>query len=561
MPVKNRFHHVLAVGSILIALHAAPVMNAHAQSPVSAEQLLNERTSVSGTIQYTLSTKMVRKSLKEVAAIESFYLSRNYEPYWVRKSGVRSNAKDLVEILEQSWQHGLNPYSYHLKNIHNLIGSRDEAQLADLDVLLTDAFVRLGQDLSGIRVDPRFMKSHKRYWKAPFTGEYLLERLDQQRNVERLVKSLEPRGQTYKRLQKELVQLVDTQPEAYEAVLPIRTRSRVVYPNNRDRAIPDIRTRLGVEALPGVDPLLYDDRLAGAVIRFQRDNNVKDDGIIGAQTLDLLNRSRAQKIEQLIANLERLRWVEEDKPDKFVVVNVPSAMLWAVEDGRVAFEMDVIVGRKKRPTNIFRTEIHGVRLNPDWTVPPTIKKDDILPKLQEDPEYLTNKGMQLISGYGDEAMTLDPLAFDWNSITEEELTGLRMVQIPGRHNPLGEIRVLMPNGYNIYLHDTNERHYFERANRAASSGCVRMKDPVRMANFILQERSGWGDDSLEQLLGGEKTRDIFIENTIPVYLLYYTVWANTAGELVYGRDLYEFDKNLIKMLRDIDGIFIPVDNT
>ena len=561
MPVKTRFYHLFAACSILAVLNAEPLIYAHAQSPVSAEQLLNERSSVSGTIQYTLSTKVVRKSLKDVAAIENFYLSRNYEPYWVRKSGPRSNARDLVEILEQSWEHGLNPYSYHLKNIYHLMDSRDEAQLADLDVLLSDAFVRLGQDLSGIRVDPRFMKSHSRYWKAPFTTEHLLQRLDQERNIERLVKSMEPRGQTYKRLQEELVRLVNAQPEPYEAVLPIRPRSRVLYPNNRDTGVPDIRTRLGVEAPQNEDPLLYDDRLAGAVIRFQRDNNVKDDGVIGPQTLDLLNRSRAQKIEQLIANLERLRWVEEDKPEKFVVVNVPSAMLWAVEDGRVAFEMDVIVGRKKRPTNIFRTEIHGVRMNPDWTVPPTIKKDDILPKLQEDPEYLTNKGMQLISGYGDEAMTLDPLAFDWNSITEEELKGLRMVQIPGRHNPLGEIRVLMPNGYNIYLHDTNERHYFERANRAASSGCVRMKDPVRMANFILKERNDWQDDSLERLLGGAKTRDVFIENPIPVYLLYYTVWANAAGDLVYGRDLYEFDRNLIKMLRDIDGIFIPVDNT
>ena len=136
-----------------------------------------------------------------------------------------------------------------------------------------------------------------------------------------------------------------------------------------------------------------------------------------------------------------------------------------------------------------------------------------------------------------------------------------MVQVPGAHNPLGRIRVLMPNSYNIYLHDTNERHYFQRANRAASSGCVRLWEPEKMANFILKERKNWDEYSLANALQNRKTKDLFIAEPIPVYLLYYTVWVNDQGSLVYGRDLYDFDADLIKMLKDIDGIFIPVDNT
>jgi murein L,D-transpeptidase YcbB/YkuD len=169
--------------------------------------------------------------------------------------------------------------------------------------------------------------------------------------------------------------------------------------------------------------------------------------------------------------------------------------------------------------------------------------------------------MQLISGVGEAAVTLDPLAFDWENITQEELKDLRMVQVPGAHNPLGRIRVLMPNSYNIYLHDTNEPQYFERASRAASSGCVRMKDPERMANFILQGRKGWDARDLPEVLVDGETRDLFIPEPIPVYMLYYTVWINDQGDLVYGQDLYQFDENLIKMLKNIDGFFIPVDNT
>ena len=275
----------------------------------------------------------------------------------------------------------------------------------------------------------------------------------------------------------------------------------------------------------------------------------------------ILNKSRKDQINQVIANLERLRWVEDEKPADFVVVNIPSATLWAVENNQVAFEMPVIVGREQRPTNIFRTEITGIRLNPDWTVPPTIKQEDIIPKLQEDPEYLTLKGMQLISGRGDGAMTLDPSILDWENITNDELKGIRMVQVPGDNNPLGRYRVHMPNSYNIYLHDTNERYLFEKASRAISSGCIRMKDPKRMADFILKRKDGWNEGRTDGVLDSRKKTDLYIQRTIPVYVLYYTTWLDSDGRVIYGQDLYDFDENLIKMLRDIDGIFIPVDNT
>lgn len=534
----------------------APV---YAQDSISAEELLNVQAGVSGTIQHILDSGSAAKALKNSDAIAAFYAGREYEPFWVGQFRAKSVARDMAKIVEQSWRHGLNPYSYHLEQIHQLIDANDQAHLAELDVLMSDAYVRLGQDLSGIRVNPSFMKSNIRYWKAPFTAETLLERLDQERNAERIIEGLEPKGQTYKHLQDEFVRLLEKEPEPYEAVLPIRV-SGLLKPNQRDKSVPDLRTRLGVEPQTE-DEFLYDDRLAAAVIQFQRDNHLKDDGIVGGQTLEILNQSREQKILQIIANLERLRWVEEKKPEKFVVVNIPSAMLWAVDDGKVEFEMEVIVGRKQRATNIFRTEITGVRFNPDWTVPPTIKRDDILPRLREDPEYLNQKGMQLISGRGSDAMTLDPTAMDWENITQAELRDLRMVQVPGARNPLGRIRVLMPNGYNIYLHDTNEPHYFERANRAASSGCIRMKDPERMANFIMRDKKGWDEYSADTLITAGKMRDVFIQETIPVYLLYYTVWLDDTGSVVYGRDLYEFDADLIKMLRDIDGFFIPVDNT
>ncbi len=527
---------------------------------VTSEALLQKPASVEQALQITLGTsKVAKNNLKYSNALQAFYAERNYEPYWLRRSAPSGDAEDLLEIIEESWTHGLNPKSYHLENIKVLWNQKDKQNLSDLDLLLSDAYLRLAQDLTGIRVDPSPLKSSKRFWRQPIEAQVLLGMLAKSGDVERLLKSLEPQGKTYGRLRQELQDLVRDAPPAYESVLPIRM-SGSLRPYESSKVVPVLRYRLGLPENT-VEPYVYDDSLAAAVIKFQRENSLKDDGIVGGQTLNILNISKEQKIHQVIANLERLRWVDENKPDKFVVVNIPSATLWAVDNGKVEFEMPVIVGRQKRPTNMFITEIEGVRFNPNWTVPPTIKKDDILPKLRENPDYLSEKGMELIGMTEEGQMTLDPTVIDWSTITEADLKYLRFVQDAGDNNPLGRVRVLMPNRYNIYLHDTNEKNYFDKAGRAVSSGCVRMKDPERMAAFIMRNRSTWEDGDMEAMFAQGKTRDISIDTPIPVYMLYYTVWINQNGDLVYGNDLYGHDENLIKMLSELDGIFIPVNNT
>lgn len=525
-----------------------------------SEALLNASAeTVSDSIQLTLQSPGVSKDyFKDINALQVFYDGRGYEPYWVNRFGVSGRADDLLEFIEESWDHGINPYSYHLDNIRLLMDQRDVQNLADLDLLLSDAYLRLAQDLTGIRVNPVSLDTNKRFWRAPLLADDLFARLSGSYDVEDLMESFEPQGQTYNRLRKEFREVSQEPPEPYEDVLPIRMQG-LLHPYEYHPRVPDLRLRLGLDA-DVQDPLLYDDALAAEIIEFQRENSLKPDGIIGRQTLEILNIKREQKLHQLIANMERLRWVEEDKPDKFVVVNIPSATLWAIDDGRVEFEMPVIVGRKKRPTNMFITEIHGVRFNPTWTVPPTIKKEDILPKLQEDPEHLMQKGMELVLGRGEEAVTIDPTSVDWLNITEEELKAFRMVQMPGGNNPLGSVRVLMPNRYNIYLHDTNTPQDFIRAARALSSGCVRLKEPERMASFIMRERKGWDDYTMEEIFGEQEMKDLYVAQPIPVYLLYYTVWVNEEGDLVYGHDLYDYDNKLIKMLSNLDGFLIPVDN-
>lgn len=530
----------------------APV---RATTVMDAEVLLS---APSGGVSAFIEYKLEHEGLKDQGALAAFYKSRDFKPYWVSSKGIKDRARYLIAFIGESWTHGLNPNVYHADKIGSLVGAMAPGSLAELDVLLSDAFLRVGQDLTGIRVDPAELKTDRSYWRQPLAASVLLSRLSDG-GVKGVLSDLQPEGRTYNRLRDELRSIVTEDAPEYEAVLPIEIEA-ILRPGQSHSRVSDLRLRLGVDRETGF-PDLYDDDLAAAIIQFQRKNGLKPDGYIGSQTLDVMNITRAQRIKQLVANLERLRWVSEDKPDKFVVVNIPSATLWAVEDNELAFEMPVIVGKKKRPTNMFITEITGVRFNPTWTVPYTIKREDIFPALQEDATYLAQKGMELISGRGENAMSIDPTSIDWLSMDVDDLSQFRMVQTPGVHNPLGRVRVLMPNRYNVYLHDTNERHYFKRASRALSSGCVRLENPEKMARFIMKERDGWTDDRMQDIYAEGDTQDWGLSRRIPVYLLYYTVWINERDELIYGHDLYGHDENLIKMLSKLDGIFIPVDNT
>jgi murein L,D-transpeptidase YcbB/YkuD len=496
--------------------------------------------------------------LLDRVAMRGFYEHRGDAPFWLASTGAGSKARVMLDRLENAWTHGLNPDRYHVATIRGLMDKRDEDSRLRLELLLSDAFMRYAQDLSGMRVSPEGMNIDPDSWRKTMAPEAALALLAGGSNIDTILKTVEPQGKTYRLLRAELTRLMQEPPAAYEAVLPI-TMNGIMRPGWSHKTIAAIRTRLGVQ--PQTDNVyLYDDRLAAAVMKFQRENGLQDDGVIGSDTLHLLNRTKQDKILQIIVNLERLRWVSEAKPERFVVVNIPAATLWAIDRGRVQFEMPVVVGNPGRRTQSFIAEITGVRFNPDWTIPPTIKRYDILPKILAEPDYLQGKGIELVSGYGHEAVTVDPNSIDWENIPAKELNALRMIQVPGEHNPLGHIRILMPNKYNIYLHDTNHPELFNSQARAQSSGCIRLKDPEKMAAFVMNGQQGWALPMMQEILQTGATTDLAISRPIPVYVLYYTAWADAQGRVVYGNDIYRQDPRLTARLSAIDGFAIPGHN-
>lgn len=486
------------------------------------------------------------------AAIKAFYDARGEDSYWVGTFGLHKNVKVLLEKFENSWTHALNPERYYVSEIKLLSGSGVPAEQARLELLLSDGYIRYVDDLTGMRPAAPGLGLDPAHWVQGIKADEALSWLASNRQFSKNLKAIEPSGKVYNDFRNELIRLKKMQPEAYESVLPIAFNG-ILRPGQAHKTIPQIRVRMGLPA-PDRAEAVYDDALAAAVMEFQRENALKADAVLGPQTVEFMNRSREDQIKQIMVNMERMRWMPKDLGERYVVVNIPSSTLWAIEDGALEFEMPVIVGRPERATKAFRSEITGMRFNPDWTIPPTIKMRDILPQIQMDVNFLYDRNIELSMLQDGRRMTLDPAAIDWATISNRELHQIDMVQIPGDNNPLGQYRVLMPNIYNIYLHDTNHPEMFENPDRAQSSGCVRMKDPAKMAAFVLDGMGEWGPEKIERYVQSQRRIDVSIERKIPVYMVYYSAWLDKEGDIVFGPDVYGEDEKLYQALLALDAL-------
>lgn len=522
---------------------------------VSAEDLPNLLLRVSVDSSISESETPAGNGFVDEPGMRAFYNEHDFKQFWSGSDEKLSRTDSVLSMLEKSWSHGLNPSQYHVEEIRKVRNSPASTSKIKLEVLVSDAIIRYGRDMTGMRIAPDEIKQKGKYWRQPMRGYDILSLVAFSDDPADAMNTLAPQGALYQKLQHELTRLAEeTKQDDKQDNIILSFGGRLIEPGDHHKNIPLLRKRLGLDHDPvhGTE-YKYDDPLASAVMAFQKHHGLEPDGIIGNKTLSVLNRTLRDRINQVAANLERLRWLEQERPERYIIVNIPSATLWAVEHDRVKIEMPVVVGMSYRPTKSFKTEITGVRFNPTWTIPQRLKWEDILPKVKKDPSYLDDKAIELYDGYGSNARTLDPSAIDWQNITWGELGRIRMVQAPGDHNALGRYRVLMSNPYNIYMHDTNHKEYFSRNERLNSSGCIRLERPAEIAHFILDGTEGWSDDKMRNVLKTVKMIDIKSDMSLPAYILYQTIWLDQNGELIYGRDVYNRDQKLIKALEESNG--------
>jgi len=273
--------------------------------------------------------------------------------------------------------------------------------------------------------------------------------------------------------------------------------------------------------------------------KFQIRHGLAADGVIGKGTVEALNFSKKKRKEQILANLERWKWFPKDMGKEYLIVNIPDYKLNLVKDKDTFRTHKVIVGRAKRATPILSSRLSNVILNPTWTVPPTILREDVIPSISKNRNYLAQTNMKVYDRNGNEV-----IANNWKLSNAKSY---RYVQSPGSFNSLGMVKFSFPNRFSIYLHDTNHRDFFGKQKRSLSSGCVRVENPLELAEYLLGDKENWNLEKITETLQSEKTQHIKLKKEIKIHILYWTAWSEN-NTLIFRDDIYNLDAVLYRKL-------------
>jgi murein L,D-transpeptidase YcbB/YkuD len=281
-----------------------------------------------------------------------------------------------------------------------------------------------------------------------------------------------------------------------------------------------------------------------AVIVYQQNNGLYDDGIVDEDTLASLNIPITQKIQQMEANLDKMRWLPNNLGDQYIMVNLPEYSLKAVKDNQVQLSMDVAVGGSEHPSCVLSSKINTVVLNPYWNLPTSIAGAELWPRLKTDKNFLAKKHYDVLQAdaSGKYVTVQNPEAIDWKHMTEKEFNRYRFRQDPGKDNSLGKVKFLFPNPCQIYLHDTNESEVFDIYKRDFSHGCIRVGEPRKLSYYILTQQEGWNKRRINSFYKDGKSQSVGLSTPINLYLTYFTSWVSDDDWAQFRPDIYKLDK-------------------
>jgi murein L,D-transpeptidase YcbB/YkuD len=376
-----------------------------------------------------------------------------------------------------------------------------------------------------------------------------LEKALKSRNVNKALLDLLPRRDDYRELRGHLVRYQQVQARGG---WPTLEPSPLYRPGQSGAAVAALRKRLALSGdLPdgnGADSTLFDDGLAQAVKGFQERHGFTPNGKVDDATLAALNVPVARRIAQISLNLERLRWLPDELGKEYLMVNVPAYDLKIIKNKREDLRMRVVVGKEFNSTPIFRDTMEYIVFSPDWTVPRSIATKEILPIVQRNPDYLLTNNYQVYDSWDARDTTaLDPHAIDWDSLSEDNFA-YRVVQGPGTGNALGAVKFMFPNKMDIYLHDTPADHLFKRSERAFSHGCVRVEKPKELAEYLLRDSGKWNEETITKAMQQDKPENVKLPRKLPVYLVYFTAFADEKGRLNFRDDVYNHDARQMEVL-------------
>ncbi|SFT44730.1 Murein L,D-transpeptidase YcbB/YkuD [Pseudovibrio denitrificans] len=497
-------------------------------------------------------------SPKQIDALAEAYALRKFRPVWFEDQSLTPLANHLVTEIRKAPAHGLDPQAYGVRQLASILAVMEASnatatlhEIAVVELQLTRAFATYGAHIAGGVVRPT--KVLKNVFISPQVPKLndMLTQMEETRSLAQFFDGLEPEAPSYDILKDQLARynaaLTSDYPVYIEdgpSIRPGDTGGRVAQLEKRLQAegyAPYYSGYTGTSEVE-VPPTFYNDDMVELVKDFQKRHGLTVDGVVGKKTRAALNASLEDRRNQILVNLERMRWDDPLPSGRYVKVNVAEQMVRVMEGTDVLYETRSVVGKPRNATPLFSDTFEYAEINPTWGVPWSIATNEYLPKLRKNASALSGTGINVYKN----GKRVDPTAINWSNVSKRKF-GYQLRQKAGRKNALGAVKYMFPNKHNIYLHDTPSKRLFNKDQRAFSHGCIRVQDPFTFGEVLLSG-SGHSRAKMEKLRARGKTVRLKLTETVPVHLRYYTAFAGVDGELQFREDIYKQDKAILEAL-------------
>jgi len=503
-------------------------------------------------------------------AVKKFYASNGYTYFWFAKGfKITPQIKSLLRAIEEAPTEALDDLTrYHYDKISSYV-SRVESRDYDvndekilfkvLDVLLTDAFFSLAHDLHNGILDYRSFQKKIKDRRGISEINYKWDTPKAEPNYTDLLTSLHSTNH----IKKGLYDLVN-HSFVYERLKDVYQNYKAIEANggwpkipaggllrygSKGKRVDLLAKRLSISGdleKYHVDYNTFDKALKLALKKYQKRMGLWVSGKLTGETRRSLNISVKAKLKLIKLNIEKARWETDSMHGRLILVNIPDFMLRFYDNGNVILASRVVVGKKSNPTPIFSSVMSYVVLNPTWTVPDSIVKKEMLPKFKKNPTYLEGKKFKIYDGWGKNRKEVDPVSINWEQYGEKDKIPYVFVREKGEENPLGIVKFMFPNNNAVYIHDTPSKNLFKKRVRAFSHGCIRLHNPQTLLELIANEHMSSGYEKVNKILKSGENKSLRIDDKIPVYIRYYTVFVDDDGTVKFYHDIYKYDKILLK---------------
>jgi murein L,D-transpeptidase YcbB/YkuD len=470
----------------------------------------------------------------ERAALSEFYAARQYQPLWVASASLTPKAQAAINEINAADDWGLKASDFVLPTV---AASATQDELADAEVKLGVAVLKYARFARGGRLDPAALTKYLDRTPPLLEPKLVLEQIAAAEAPDAYLRGLHPKHPQFERLRQ--VYLTMRKSSGVVVNAPRIPDGPKLEPGARHRHIALVRQRLGITPTLE-DENFYDDALARAVSEFQAKHGLKQtNGVINAPTRQALNAVERGSARRILSNMEQWRWMPEDLGDYYVWVNIPEFTIRVVEKGRVIHGERIVVGKVDSQTPIFSDQMEQVIFHPFWGVPDSIKKNELQPNLAAGGSILARQGLRVQYRGRD----VDPESVDWRAI---DMRNVHIYQPPGPSNVLGVVKFRFPNKHDVYFHDTPQKHLFQASVRAFSHGCMRVQNPVRLAELILGHDKNMASDRVRGLAssGAPKDNQVNLTHKIPVHITYFTAMVDDQGQVSYRNDIYGHEERI-----------------